>query len=77
MKGILEKEIEEICPVKDFSVRKYDDPWITNEIIELIRDKDDLIRLAKRSKNKEDWEAAKKARNFVSGQLRNLKAEFV
>ena len=58
-------------------MRKYDDHWITNNIIELIRDKDELIKNAKRTNNARDWLEAKRARNFVSGKLRNLKADFV
>ena len=77
MKSVIEKEINYMCPCKTYRVKKYDDPWITREIIELIRDKDNLLRAAKISGDEEDWAVARKARNVVSGQLRNLKADFL
>ena len=77
MKNIIEKEIEDMCPTKSFKVKHYTDPWITREVIEMINDKDRLLKIARSSGNKEDWEVAKRARNFVSGQIRSLKAEFL
>ena len=55
----------------------YDDPWITREIIEVIKDKDRLIKKAKLSGKEGDWETAKVARNFVTSQVRNLKSDFL
>ena len=77
MKGFIEEEIEAMCPTKKFSVKTYDDPWITREIIELIRDKDRLLKVARVSGRDEDWRVARRARNVVSGQVRNLKADFL
>ena len=77
MKSIIEEEIERLCPLKTFSGKVYDDPWITREIIKMIKDKDRLIQGAKVSGNGEDWATAKRARNFVTAQIRNLKSEFL
>ena len=77
MKTIIEEEIETMCPFRTFSVRKFDDPWITNEVIEMIRDRDELFKTAKRLGRAEDWTRAKVARNETAGHLRNLKAQYL
>ena len=40
------------------------------ELLEFINDKDDLLRLAKRTNNNEDWNTARVARNYVAGMVR-------
>ena len=77
MKENIELTIENMCPERRMIVKVYDDPWITREIIELIKDKDRLIKRAKISGVEEEWNVAKRARNFVSAQVRNLRAEFL
>ena len=77
MKGNIEKTIEEMCPLRLMKGKVYDDPWITREIIEKIKDKDRLLKIAKTSGKQDDWDLAKKARNLVSTQIRNLKSEFL
>ena len=32
------------CPMKSFSIKQYKEPWITNELLELIKDKDHALR---------------------------------
>ena len=77
MKLHIEETIEIMCPQRCMKGKVYDDPWITREIIEMIKDKDRLIQEAKRTGREEDWEIAKRARNYVSSQVRNLKADFL
>ena len=77
MKSNLEITIEEMCPLRVMKGKVYDDPWITREIIEMIKDKDRLMKNAKTTGIKEDWDLAKQARNFVSTQIRNLKSEYL
>ena len=38
--GIIRENIDEMCPLKDFKTKQKKEPWITNELIELIKDKD-------------------------------------
>ena len=44
-----------ICPLKSYKVKGKRKPWITNEAIEAIKDKDRLLRQAKNSGTWEDW----------------------
>ena len=78
---ILEEAIRNVldamCPLKDFRVKEIREPWITDEILEEINDKDHLLKIAKATGNEEDWKVAKVERNRVGKMLRNAKAEFV
>ena len=48
------------------------DPWISNELLEEIKDKNRQLKRAKRTRLPEDWLEAKRARNEVGGLKRNL-----
>ena len=66
-----------MCPLKEFHIKNKKDPWITNEILESIRDKDVLLRRAKITNNIGDWEIARQARNRVNMNIKNVKADFI
>ena len=55
--------IDEICPLRNFKINKLKEPWISNELIEKIKDKDRAMKKAKKSKKDEDWKLAKRLRN--------------
>ena len=38
--------IDEMCPIRNFVIKNRKDPWITNEILEEIHDKDRLLHKA-------------------------------
>ena len=65
------------CPIKAYKVKALREPWITNEAIEAIRDKDKLLQKAKKNRREADWVAAKIARNRVGRELENLRADFL
>ena len=44
--------IDSICPKKIFKIKKYKEPWISQELLELIKDKDISPKKAKKSKKK-------------------------
>ena len=65
------------CPMKKLRVNAQREAWITNEAIEAIRDKDRVLRKAKKTGKAEDWEAARRTRNRVGRDLENLRADFL
>ena len=69
--------LDHMCPMKLFSIKKYKEPWITNELLELIKDKDLALRTAKRTKKKVDWDNARTLRNECLSKIRKAKCEFV
>ena len=75
-KAIL-KIIDPICPLRSFSVPEAKEPWITNEALEAIRDKDKLLKKAKRTGLIGHWVEAKQVRNTVGRQVENLKIDYL
>ena len=76
MLDIVEESIEFFCPTKEIKIKKLKEKWVTQELLEFINDKDDLLRLAKRTNNIDDWNTARIARNLVAGMVRNAKKIF-
>ena len=77
MESYILTEIDKMCPIKKCRVSKLREPWITNEAIEAIRDKDRLLKRAKRTGTEEDWERARRVRNSVGRDLENLRADYL
>ena len=65
MENFITRNIDEMCPLKSFKVSSLREPWITNEAIEAIQDKDRLLRHAKRTGKEDDWARARRVRNMV------------
>ena len=64
-----------MCPLKSFKGSKPREPWIMNEALEAIRDKERALRKAKTTKNEGDWEIARRERNRVGRELEILRSE--
>ena len=77
MEGYIRKELNARCPVRSFRVKEIRDPWITDEILEEIKDKDNYLDRARKSGYPEDWAIARRERNRVCKLVRNAKSEFV
>ena len=69
--------IDDMCPLRSFKIKKLKEPWITNEILENIHDKDILLRNAKRTNSQNVWILASNARNSLNVEIRNIKADFI
>ena len=71
------ENIENMCPIKTFKVSEFKEPWMTNEAIEAIKDKDRALIKARRTKREEDWAQAKRLRNSVGRDIKNLRADYL
>lgn len=69
--------ISTMCPVRHFKVKEREVPWITNELIELINDKDRALSKAKKSNKTEDWKKARKLRNDANKATKIAKAKYI
>ena len=69
--------IDKMCPLRKMNIKDRGDPWMTNELIEKIRDKDHLRKIAKRSGDEHDWRHAKQAQNEVKHALNKAKSDFI
>ena len=77
MENKIVEQADLLCPIRTFRMGAKREPWLTNEAMEAIRDKDKLIKKAKRTRKAGDWDAARIARNQVGRDLEQLKAEFL
>ena len=71
------EQANNFSPIKIFRVNALREPWITNEAIEAIRDKNKLLQKARKSGKERDWTVAKEARNRVGRELENLRSDFL
>ena len=69
--------LDNICPLKNFKIKKYKEPWLSQELLELIKDKDIYLKKAKRTKLPNDWEIGRRYRNDCLAKIRKAKADFV
>ena len=79
-KIILDKitlEIDRVCPLRNFKIKQEKEIWITPDLIELIKDKDRILKLAKKRKDPEIWKDAKRLRNNCTRRLRQALADFI
>ena len=77
MVKVIEKYLDPVCPVRRRRVRNSGEPWLCNEILEAIFDKDQAWKRAKLSKNADDVLVAKRLRNQVKDMIRRAKRDFV
>ena len=77
MYDYIKVEIDIMCPQKHFKIKNKKDPWISDELLEQIKDKDNLLKKAKKSNKQEDWDEARRLRNQTKANIRVAKAEFI
>ena len=77
MYDYIKKEIDIMCPQKHFKIKNKKYPWISDELLEQIKDKDNLLKKAKKSNKQEDWDEARKLRNQTKTNIRVAKSEFI
>ena len=70
-------EIEKLCPLKKMVLKDYGDPWMSREIVEVLKDKKRLFVKAKKSKLPEDLNNARKARNSANKMVKQAKEDFI
>lgn len=79
--SIIEDKIQTMadkhCPFKEFRERIELKPWITPDLLELLKNRDSLYKLAKSSKDTDDWTNARRARNQCNPAVDHARNEFV
>ena len=65
------------CPKKIYKIKQEKEPWITPPLLELIKDKDNALRKAKRRKDDNLWNEAKRLRNICTSRLRKARADYI
>ena len=73
----IRKEIDKSCPLRNFKIKQEKEPWISPDLIELIKDNNKALKIAKKIKDPELWIEAKALRNRCTQRLRQAKADFI
>ena len=66
-----------MCPIKNRKNKDRNEPWITDELIDLIHQKNRAWKKAKKTKNIDDIEHARVLRNRVKTQIKRAKSSYV
>ena len=73
----VESELNKICPIREFCFKKDKPPWLTRDLLELIKDKDYLLKKARKSKLDIDKANARQARNLVNSLIKRARSDYV
>ena len=69
--------LDDQIPIKTFIFPKSKPEWLVGELVEYMKDRDALLRVARRTKLSADKKAANKARNKVNKLVKNAKNYFI
>ena len=73
----INNNISNTCPIKKIRIKDKNDPWVTNELLELIHDKTVLQRIAVTTIKPADIERARLAHNQTKTAIKSAKRDFV
>lgn len=65
------------CPYTKFTAKNSQPEWINQEVLEQLKERDRVYRMAKRSDSIELWNQVKKLRNYCNNLIRKAKNEYV
>ena len=77
MLNIITEEADRQCPIKHYKIRNSKPSWLTNELIEQMKDRDYFYQKAKKMNDEDDWNIAKFHRNQVNFNIRKAKADYI
>ena len=77
LKNVINKAIDKQCPIKNIRVKDRNDPWISQEIIEMLHDKDEACKTAKSSGKPEDWKTARSLKHRANKAVRDARRDFI
>lgn len=75
--NIIMKIIDKHCPTRMFTITKKKPPYITNEIIQLSRNRQKLFNKAHKTKDDNDWERAVSARSEANTAIRKSRRSYI
>lgn len=75
--GIITKLLNKYCPERMITTKAIRAPYITNEVIQLSKNRDKLFRKAHRTKNANDWEQAVLSRSEANAAIRNSRRHYI
>ena len=73
----VETVLDRLCPVRSYRIKNYKPEWVTNELLEQIKDRDYFFKKAKLSGDEDAWNIAKHLRNQTNANIRQARKDFV
>ena len=71
------KHIDTLYPIRNFNINQQKDPWINDEIMHMIIEKDRLLSQAKLLNTEQAWERAKQAKNRTKNYIQRAKSNYI
>lgn len=71
--GVILEFANKHCPFRQFTSKRELPEWLTNEILEFLKERDHKYKVAKRSADPHDWSVLKKLRNKCNCLIANAK----
>ena len=65
------------APLDLFEIKNYRPNWITDELIEQIKDRDYFYKKAKNANGEDSWNIARHLTNVTNANIRNAKKDFI
>ena len=65
--------LDEMAPVKVVQVRTHYAPWVSKEMKQKIKTRNDAQKKAAETQSEEDWQTYRKLRNYITNNLKNEK----
>ena len=69
--------LDKMCPLRKFKIKNYRPEWMSDELIEQIKDRDYFYRKAKKEGGEDAWNIAKYLRNTTNSNIRQAKRDFI
>ena len=77
MLSIITRNIDKMCPLMEFKIKKIKERWLHDDLLEFLIDKDRLLSKARKTGDEQDWTTAKRARNLAISFTRKAKSDFI
>ena len=65
------------CPIKELSIKQVKLPWLNDGLLDLMYNRDEMYKRAKRTSDQNDWAEAKRLQNLVKLGCTRARADFV
>jgi hypothetical protein len=75
--SLLNNVINQVAPIKEIRIKQKSEPWITNEILESILDRDSQFKTYKKTRTPESYQMYCKARNKVIKLIKTSKINYL
>ena len=75
-KNLFTKVLDEVAPIKQVRLMNRTEPWITDEILELIRSRDKILVHYRKSKDETIFRQYKKLQYTVQKHVKKAKSDF-